>query len=195
MVRHMRHSPGSDKHERLCITPARCADARPFGSLPSVPRLGPHVARSVVEQLALAHGRALFLTQAMAAWCRANEPSRPVQYESGGGAACTDIICPMYPTLASIGPLATSVRAQCAPSSAFEVAPTRIWPRHKHTQELRYAPRRAERVYSPPPAAHVGRTRHLASEARRATAAHACLPADPRRPYACPSAPQPVDPL
>ena len=43
----------------------------------------------------------------------------------------------MYPPLASIGALATSVRAQCAPSSAFEVAPTRSWPRHTHTHALR----------------------------------------------------------
>ena len=93
-----------------------------------------------------AHSRALPLTQVMAAWCRTNDPSRPVQYESGGGAACTDIICPMYPPLRTIGPLATSVRAQCASSSAFDVAPTRSWPRHKHTHELQYAPRQ-----SPPP--------------------------------------------
>ena len=35
---------------------------------------------------------------AMGVWCRAHEPSRPVQYESCGGAACTDILCPMYPS-------------------------------------------------------------------------------------------------
>ena len=35
--------------------------------------------------------------EAMAAWVREHEPSRPVQYESCGGAPCTDIICPMYP--------------------------------------------------------------------------------------------------
>ena len=35
--------------------------------------------------------------EAMAAWVRLHDPSRPVQYESGGGNTCTDIICPMYP--------------------------------------------------------------------------------------------------
>ena len=120
-----------------------------------------------------AHSRALPLTQVMAAWCRTNDPSRPVQYESGGGAACTDIICPMYPPLRTIGPLATSVRAQCAPSSAFEVAPTRIWPRHKHTQELRYAPCRARRVTS-----HPGATPLTFDHTRRAPPGPRATPRD-----------------
>ena len=34
----------------------------------------------------------------MAAWARAHDPTRPVQYESCGGGAATDIICPMYPS-------------------------------------------------------------------------------------------------
>ena len=75
--------------------------------------------------------------EAMADWCRAHEPSRPVQYESCGGAACTDIVCPMYPPLTQLPGLASSVTAQLAPSSAFAVAPTRSWPRHTHTSELR----------------------------------------------------------
>lgn len=37
---------------------------------------------------------------AMAAWIRAEDPTRPVQYESGyPGAAVTDILAPMYPAL------------------------------------------------------------------------------------------------
>ena len=39
---------------------------------------------------------------AMAAWVRTHEPTRPVQYESCGGNACTDIICPMYADEAKI---------------------------------------------------------------------------------------------
>ena len=35
--------------------------------------------------------------EAMAAWLRARDPRRPVQYESGGSCtSVTDIICPMY---------------------------------------------------------------------------------------------------
>ena len=44
---------------------------------------------------------------AMAAWIRANDPTRPVQYESCGGAPCTDIICPMYPSWKLLRSLAT----------------------------------------------------------------------------------------
>ena len=75
--------------------------------------------------------------EAMAAWVRKHEPSRPVQYESCGGAPCTDILCPMYPPLRDVPKLSSSVAAQCAPSMHFAVAPTRIWPRHTHTKELR----------------------------------------------------------
>merc|ERR1719253_181842 len=35
---------------------------------------------------------------ALADWTRTVDPTRPLQYESGGGASCTDIICPMYPS-------------------------------------------------------------------------------------------------
>ena len=35
--------------------------------------------------------------RAMAEWARANDPTRPLHYESGGSrSSCTDIICPMY---------------------------------------------------------------------------------------------------
>lgn len=36
--------------------------------------------------------------EVMAGWCRRVEPTRLVAYESCGGAPCTDIICPMYPS-------------------------------------------------------------------------------------------------
>ena len=40
---------------------------------------------------------------AMYAWTRAYDPTRPVQYESGGAnTSATDIICPMYPTFERI---------------------------------------------------------------------------------------------
>ena len=44
---------------------------------------------------------------AMAIWSRAHDPSRPVQYESCGGAACTDVLCPMYPSDELVGRLNT----------------------------------------------------------------------------------------
>ena len=51
----------------------------------------------------------------MAAWSRIHDPSRPVQYESGGGCPCTDIICPMYASEATLVSM-SSVRGQCASS-------------------------------------------------------------------------------
>ena len=55
--------------------------------------------------------------EVMADWCRAHEPSRPVQYESCGGAPCTDIICPMYPPWRVLRAMDTVV-GQCAASHA-----------------------------------------------------------------------------
>ena len=55
--------------------------------------------------------------EAMADWCRVHEPSRPVQYESCGGAPCTDIICPMYPPWRVLRAMDTVV-GQCAASHA-----------------------------------------------------------------------------
>ena len=55
--------------------------------------------------------------EVMADWCRAHEPSRPVQYESCGGAPCTDIICPMYPPWRVLRAMDT-VQGQCAASHA-----------------------------------------------------------------------------
>ena len=44
---------------------------------------------------------------AMAAWCRTCEPSRPVQYESCGVNSASDILCPMYPSMANMAHLDT----------------------------------------------------------------------------------------
>jgi beta-galactosidase len=71
--------------------------------------------------------------EAMAAWVREHEPSRPVQYESCGGAPCTDIICPMYPPWRVLAAMDT-VRGQCAASHA---GPTRWWPKATHTKQAR----------------------------------------------------------
>ncbi|KAL1520731.1 hypothetical protein AB1Y20_022299 [Prymnesium parvum] len=69
---------------------------------------------------------------AMAAWCRAHEPSRPVQYESCGGNACTDIVCPMYPSERTLRLLATRA-GQCASSFACgQPEPTRAFPAARH---------------------------------------------------------------
>ena len=43
----------------------------------------------------------------MADRLRALDPTRPVQYESCGGAAATDIVCPMYPSVDKLRRLAT----------------------------------------------------------------------------------------
>ena len=40
------------------------------------------------------------------AWSKENDPTRPVQYESCGGAPATDIICPMYPSVDKLKRLA-----------------------------------------------------------------------------------------
>ena len=64
----------------------------------------------------------------MALWCHAHDPSRPVQYESCGGAACTDILCPMYPSDELIRRLNTQ-RGQLASSLVNGVSePTRNYP-------------------------------------------------------------------
>ena len=73
----------------------------------------------------------------MASWSRTHEPTRPVQYESGGGNVCTDIICPMYPSEATLVALAT-VRGQCASSlQCGQPEPTRMFPAARHTTDPR----------------------------------------------------------
>ena len=63
----------------------------------------------------------------MAAWSRAHEPTRPVQYESCGGNSATDIICPMYAPVDNARAL-TKLDTQLAASKQ----PGRAWPAATH---------------------------------------------------------------
>lgn len=68
---------------------------------------------------------------AMAAWCRTHDPSRPVQYESCGGADCTDIICPMYPDVALVRAIGSSVQGQ---NVIPNFGPTRRFPNGRRAE-------------------------------------------------------------
>ena len=76
--------------------------------------------------------------EAMAAWARLHDPSRPVQYESGGGTTCTDIVCPMYPNEQMLRTLNTP-KGQLL--SAWKLGdgynPTRTYPDSTYTSGMR----------------------------------------------------------
>ena len=76
--------------------------------------------------------------EAMAAWARAHDPSRPVQYESAGGNTATDILCPMYPEEGMLRKLNT-LSGQLM--SAWELGdgfnPTRVYPHSRHMGGMR----------------------------------------------------------
>jgi len=68
---------------------------------------------------------------AMAAWCRTHDSSRPVQYESCGGADCTDIICPMYPEVGLVRSAGASRKGQ---NVMPNFAPTRRFPNGRRAE-------------------------------------------------------------
>jgi beta-galactosidase len=69
---------------------------------------------------------------AMAAWCRMHDPTRPVQYESCGGADCTDIICPMYPDVGLVRAAGSSLQGQ---NVMPNFGPTRRFPNGRRVEE------------------------------------------------------------
>ncbi|EOD40805.1 hypothetical protein EMIHUDRAFT_121847, partial [Emiliania huxleyi CCMP1516] len=64
----------------------------------------------------------------MAAWARREEPSRLLQYESCGGLAPTDILCPMYPTVEQYRRMDTLPGQLGSSSVNGNGSPTRTWP-------------------------------------------------------------------
>ena len=69
---------------------------------------------------------------AMAAWARKHDPTRPIQYESCGGNACTDIICPMYPSEYTVALLNTERGQLLSSVAAGQPEPTRYYPKSSY---------------------------------------------------------------
>ena len=65
----------------------------------------------------------------MYSWLKHHDPSRPVQYESCGGAGATDTICPMYYPPAQVAGLTT-----LPPQNKQSLQLGRRWPKGTGTQ-------------------------------------------------------------
>lgn len=74
---------------------------------------------------------------AMAAWARAHEPTRPLHYESCGGNACTDVLCPMYPSESAVENLNTLPGQLSSALWSGGIEPTRYYPASSHKGGMR----------------------------------------------------------